>query len=218
MYAWPVVLGPRSNREDYLETIALFDDDLNQPISLAGTTGAGTFSLWTVTDGAIVTASATTITIPPFPIGNQLSALPLTVGAGLGILPGDPIKIADASGKNTMTGYVISYAIATGALVVQIGMTFQFEIRAKGPWTWDSDYNPWYDVGAPTIDRPIITASLGKGIEIIDVGYIQIMIPELQFRVLRHKSYKVGLTMTDSVNTRQVMAAELPMIFGGVTN
>jgi len=218
MYAWPVVLGPRSNREDYLETIALFDDDLNQPISLAGTTGSGTFSLWTVTDGAIVTASATQITIPAFPIGNQLSALALTVGAGLGILPGDPIKIADASGKNTMTGYVVSYAIATGALVVQIGMTFQFEIRAKGPWTWDSDYNPWYDVGAPTIDAPIITASLGKGIEIIDLGYIQVLIPELQFRVLRHKSYKVGLTMTDSVNTRQIMVAELPMIFGGVTN
>ena len=53
-----------------------------------------TSAAWTVTDGGILTPSATSITIPVYPIGNQLSALALTVGIGLGILPGDPVTIA----------------------------------------------------------------------------------------------------------------------------
>jgi hypothetical protein len=79
-----------SNREDLLLPVSLVDDDLNQPINLSGTTGSGTFSSWNIVDGAIATTSATPITIPPFPIGNQLSALALTVGAGLATQPGDP--------------------------------------------------------------------------------------------------------------------------------
>src|SRR5437899_2059502 len=137
MYMPRLTLPQFSNREDFLATVSVFDDDTGQPVKLDGCTVNGnaafTSSAWTVIDGAIVTASATQITIPVFPIGGQLSALALTVAAGLGILQGDPITIQDtATGKNSMAGYVQSYTVSTGALVVQIGVTFQFQIRLGG--------------------------------------------------------------------------------------
>lgn len=242
MYQNPVLLPQFSNREDFLLTIGLWDDlsynsqtGLYQPISLSGTSLVGgpggpafTGNNWTVTDGAIATSSTTQITIPTFPIGNQLSALALTVGTNLGILPGDPITIADASGQNTMTGYVTSYTAANGALVCQIGCTFQFEIRIAGPHNDSSGYVPWYDMGSYPDYGPLLQASLGNGITIVDVGVIQIFIPETQFRKLGNTgassipmdwggTYRCGLTATDSVNTRQLFIARLPVLSGGVT-
>jgi hypothetical protein len=202
--------------------MSIFDDDLNQAINLSGTQGAGTFSSWNVTDGAIATTSNTTITIPQFPISNQLSALALTVGVGLGILAGDPILIADGmTGANAMTGYVLSYVPATGALVVQIGVAMQFEIRRAldaGPLSYGYGYSSFPAIGRYDLETPEITASLGNGITIIDVGFVQIMIPESQIKQLAPGTRRASLTMTDSVNTRQLFMAQLPILNGGVTN
>jgi len=201
--------------------VSLFDDDTGQPVVMNGTQTAMaqpfTAAAWTVWDGAIITSSATLITIPVFPIGNQLSALALTVGVGLGILAGDPITIADsATGHNIMTGYVTSYVPATGALVVQIGCTFDFEIRRTGARFDGSGYIPWYDFGVPDEHGPLIQATLGNGIEIIDIGVIQIMIPASTFQKLRGGTYSAALTVTDSVNTRQMFIGQLPVQWGGV--
>jgi hypothetical protein len=241
VYIQPVLHPQVSNREDFLTTVALYDDDTGAPINLSGVTLAAanpnglTASAWTVTDGAIVTTSATTLTIPAYPIGSQLTALALTVGTGLGILPGDPITIADTATKlNTMTGYVVSYASATGALVCQIGVTFQFEIRRGGPRNSGGGYISWYDWGTPDDLGPLLSASLGypsanaSGIIHIDVGFIQILIPEQMFRAIGNPgslqpgggtgTYMTGLTMSDSVATRQVFIGRLPVLYGGVTN
>jgi len=219
MYAYPVQLPTMSNREDLLLPASLVDDDLNQPINLSGTTGSGTFSGWSVAAGAIATTSTTTITIPAFPIGSQLSELTLTVGAGLAITPGDPVTISDATtGKNTMAGYVTGYAAATGVLVVQIGVTFQFEIRKAGAKHAGSGYTGWYESGASDTVGPLLSASLGNGILITDLGTIQIAIPERLVRRLEGGTYLCGLTMTDSVNTRQLLIASLPIVRGGVTH
>lgn len=222
MYIPRLTLPQFSNREDFLLTCAIFDDDTGQPVDLDGITVAGnsafTASAWTVTDGAIITTSATQITLPVFPMSGQLSALALTVGAGLGILQGDPITIKDtATGKNFATGYVISYSIATGALVVQIGVTFQFQIRLGGPRNTGSGFIPFFDFGTPETTQPLLSATLGSGITILDVGVFQVFIPEIQFRQLVHRSYQAACTITDSVNTRQVFVAELPVLIGGVT-
>jgi len=219
MYAYPVQLPTMSNREDLLLPVSLVDDDLNTPINLSGTVGSGTFADWSVAAGAIATTSATTITIPAFPIGNQLSALTLTVGAGLAIMPGDPVTISDAAtGKNTMAGYVTGYTVATGALVVQIGVTFQFEIRKGGPKHAGSGYASWCEFGAADNIGPLLSASLGNGIFITDLGTIQIAVPERLVRRLDGGTYLCGLTMTDSVNTRQLLIASLPIVRGGVTH
>lgn len=177
-----------------------------------------TAAAWTVTDGAIITTSVTSITLPTFPVGNQLSALSLVVGTGLAIAAGHPIKIADtATGLNFATGYVLSYTSATGALSVQIGCTFDFEIRRTGPRFTTGGYVPYFDFGVPDEYGPILQATLGNGIEIIDIGVIQILIPAAVFQKLHGGTYQAALIMTDSVNTRQVFIANLPVQHGGVT-
>ena len=207
-----------SNREDLLLPVSLVDDDTGSPINLSGTIGSGTFNSWTVVDGTIATTSATSITIPTLPIGNQLSSLALTVGAGLNILPGDPITITDAvTGQNSMLGYVLSYAAATGALLVQIGVTFTFEVRKGGPKNPGTGYISWYDFGTPDNIGPLLSASLGNGIFITDIGTIQITIPAALIRKLEGGTYLCGLTMTDSVNTRQLLIATLPVFRGGTS-
>jgi hypothetical protein len=222
MYANPILLPQFSNREDLLLQMSIFDDDLNTAVNLSGTTGSGTFNSWNVTDGAIATTSSTSITIPAFPIANQLSSLALTVGTSLGILAGDSITIADSgTGLNTMSGYVLSYTSSTGALVVQIGVTLQFEIRRplnSGPLSYGYGYSSFPAIGRYDDDVPEITAALGTGILITDVGYLQIMIPEVQLKQLAPGTRRASLTMTDSVNTRQLFMAQLPILMGGVTN
>jgi hypothetical protein len=222
IYANPILLPQFTNREDLLLQMSVFDDDLNQAVNLSGITGSGTFSSWTVTDGAIATTSSTAITIPQFPVGNQLSSLALTVGTSLGILAGDPILIADSgTGLNTMSGYVLSYTSSNGALVVQIGVALQFEIRRplnSGPLSYGYGYSSFPAIGRYDDDIPEITASLGNGILITDIGYLQILIPETQFKQLAPGTRRASLSMTDSVNTRQLFLAQLPILSGGLTN
>lgn len=222
MYINPVLLPQFSNREDFLLPVSIFDDDTGQAINLSGTTinnpNGFTGSNWNVTDGNIATNSTTQITIPPYPIGNDLSSLALTVGANVGIVAGDPIQIADPTGQNTMTGYVLSYTPSTGQLVCQIGVTFQFEIRNIGRHHHSDGFSPFFDMGIAPEAAPILTASLGNGIQITDMGFLQILIPEAQTRRLRNKTYLASMTMTDSINTRQIFIGKLPEQYGGVTN
>ena len=223
MYQNPVLLPQFSNREDFLLTMQVFDDDTFDLIDLVGASTSNgqayTGNAWTVTDGAITTTSATQITIPAFPYQGQLSALALTVGTGLAINAGDPIKIADtATGLNTMVGYVVSYSSQTGALVVQIGWTYQFEIRrADANRDPGADYATFYDFGVYP-QSPILQSSFANGqVSVIDTGTLQILIPESIFKTLKSGTYGACLTMTDSVNTRQPFIGRLPIFWGGVT-
>lgn len=220
MYAWPVTLPLVTNREDLQFTLSLFDDDLGTPINLAGIVTANpgqafTSNAWTVIDGQIATASVTQITIPAYPFGNALSALAITVGVGLAIAPGDPVMIADTlTGQNQMLGYVTSYASATGALVAQIGCTFEFEVRRHEQHDFDGDYVTWWDFGTPNTDQSLLSAQLGNGISFIDVGFVQVNLPASIFQQLRAGTHIAAMTLTDSVNTRQIFVAELPVIYG----
>jgi hypothetical protein len=222
MYGNPPIFLPQvSNREDLLLTVSIFDDDTGAPVNLSNTmTASGNaFSgaLWTVTDGTIVTSSTTPLTIPVPPIGGQLQAVSLTVTPGLGILQGDPIRIADATGNNWMVGVVSTYATATGALVCQIGSSLQFEIRRGPPRNDGSGYIPWYDFGTPDAQGPLVKAALGTGISIIDLGFLQIFIPEATFRRLNIGTFTGAMTMFDGSSTRQVFIASIPVLYGSVT-
>ncbi len=211
MPAPQVFLQPYSNREDFLLTVGIYDDDTGNPVNLSGTLGAGTFNNWTVTDGAIATTSVTQLTIGPN------TALALIVGVGLGIKAGDFITIADPSGLNQMFGYATSYNANNGALVVQVGWSFEFEIRQPRSGFDNSGYVPFYDIGTPG-DTPILSATNGTGVSIVDTGIIQILIPEATFRQLHAHTYLCNLTGTDGVNTRQIFIGKLPVLYGGVTN
>lgn len=219
MYAWPVLLPAQSNREDLLRTVSLFDDDTGTAIDVSGRTlaapGDFTGAAWTVTVGAIVTASVTPLTIKDYPIGNEMQALALNVGAGLAIAAGAPALIADAAGKNTMYGYVTSYAPATGALVCQIGVAFEFEIRSHHH-DGDSGYGGSSTIGSDE-GHPVISAQLGNGISMVDIGKVQIRIPASTIAKLRHKTYGAAMTMFDGYDTRQIFIGKLPILSGGVT-
>jgi hypothetical protein len=220
-----------SNREDLVLTLSVSDDDLGVGINTTGITLANPgapfiASAWTVTDGAIATTSSTPITIPAFPVGNQVTNLALTVAARLAIKPQDPIRIVDtATGLNMMIGYVVSYAFSTGALICQIGFTYQFEIRAieRSMLNW-TGYPPYYDLGTVDGLAPMITATLGGGpnqgtILTIDTGFLQVMVPEMLIRGLAGpRTLGCFMTATDSVNTRQFFLGRLPVVYGGVTN
>jgi hypothetical protein len=244
MWVERVLHARRTNREDFYETVSLFDDDTGQPIKLDGCTtvngqsytfppvGTSINNAWTINtsdaNGNLVsTTYPNSITIPAFPIGNQVTAFALTVATGLAIAPGAPVTITDtgASGQNSMVGYVTSYAAGTGALVCQIGVTFQFEIRRGGPRNYNiDDYTPFFFVGQVLSTQPIISATLGLpnnitgSITHIDTGVVSIRIPEAVFKQLERRTYQTAMTMTDSVDTRELFIGELPVGYGGVTN
>jgi hypothetical protein len=220
MYANPILLPEQTNREDLLRTVSLFDDDTGQAIDVSGRTlaAAGDFvgNVWVVTCGTIITASVSQLTIKDYPIQAEMQALALNVGVGLAILAGSPVTISDVTGKNTMTGYVTSYAPATGALVCQIGVAFRFEIRgAQHPH--DSGYGSSSEIGSGPSDVPLISAQLGNGISLVDVGKLQLRIPVATIAILRHKTYGAAMTMFDGADTRQMFIGKLPILSGGVT-
>jgi hypothetical protein len=233
MYMDRVLFAQVSNREDFISTAAIFDDITGQPINLSGTSLANpampfTASGWTIVDGAIVATSNTTFTIPVPPIGSDLLAVTLTVAPNLAIKPGDPVKISDtATGNNQMLGYVTSYTVGSGTLVCQIGVSFQFEIRGDSAGTF-SGYSANYDWGLPNDQGAVLRATLGKGITIVDIGFLTIFIPEITFRGVLDipfnsqsntvaRTLMASLTMTDTINTRQIYVGRLPILFGGVT-
>lgn len=222
MYAYPVLLPAQTNREDFLRTVSLFDDDTGQAIDLSGRTlaapGDFTGNAWSVISGTIVTASVTQLTIKDYPFGNEMQAIAATVGLNLGILPGAPVTFSDPTGKNTMTGYVTSYAPATGALVAQIGSAFEFEIRGAHHCDGYGDgYGSSSLIGSDDFTQPIISAQLGTGITIVDIGKLQIRIPVATIAQLRHKTYGVAMTMFDGADSRQVFLGKMPVLSGGVS-
>lgn len=220
MYAWPVLLPAQTNREDFLRMVSLFDDDTGLPIDLSGRTlaapGDFTGASWTLTDGAIVSHSATQLTIKDYPFGNEMQAISPVVGTNLGILAGDFATISDPTGNNTMSGYVTSYAPATGALVMQVGPSFEFEIRGSHHHHDGSGYSESSsDIGIDT-SSPIITAQLGNGITVVGLGVLQIRIPASTIAKLRHRTYGAAMTMFDGYDSRQLFVGKLPVISGGV--
>ena len=202
--------------------MSFFDDDTGAAIELSGRTlaapGDFTGSSWTVTDGTIITTSTTSLTIKDYPFGLEMQTISPVVGKNLNILAGDFATISDPTGLNTMFGYVTSYAPATGALVMQIGVAFEFEIRGHhhhsdglGGYSESSS-----DIGIDTM-TPIITAQLGNGITVIGLGVIQIRIPASVMTKLRHRTYGAAMTMFDGYDSRQAFVGRLPIVSGGVS-
>lgn len=223
MYQNPVLFPQTSNREDLLTTLSLFDDYTGEAIDVSGRTlanpGDFTGNAWSIKDGTIITNSVTSLTIKDYPFGLEMQTISPVVGLNLGILAGDPVTISDATGKNTMTGYVTSYAPATGQLVCQIGCAFDFEIRSG--FHHGDGYGGGYGssayIGSDDCVSPIIRAQLGSGITVIGLGVIQLRIPASVLAKLRHKTYGVAMTLYDGADTRQLFIGKLPILSGGVS-
>jgi len=212
-----------TNREDFLLPVSGTDDNTGEPLNFAyietAVPGAAfTASLWDVSVNNLILSSSTTLTIPAYPIGNELLAVTLTVPTGQAVSPGMPVTIVDhATQANSMTGYVTSYASSTGVLVCQIGCSMNFEIRSIGPQEAGTGYVTWYDFGVLSDAGPLLSATLGSGIFITGLGNLLVTIPAAQFRQLNAATYSAALTYTDTVNTRQAFRAPLNVIQGGLS-
>lgn len=221
MYAWPILLPAQTNREDFLRTVSLFDDDTGQAIDVSGRTlalpGDFTGNAWTVTSGNVVTASVSQITIKDYPFGNEMQAVACAVGVGLPILAGDAVTISDATKLNTMIGYVTSYVAATGAMVAQIGAAFAFEIRGHHQHG-GGGYGSSSFIGSDDCQVPLISAQLGNGITVVEVGKVQVRIPASTMAKLRHRTYGAAMAVYLGGDTRQLFIAELPMLSGGLSS
>lgn len=222
MYAWPTYFPDTTNREDFFNDVAIFDDDTGQAQNLAGINLQSpmpfTSSLWTVIVNGIATTSTSTLTIPYYPIGNQLLQVALTVGQNLTVPANSPVVISN--GMNSMTGYVTSYVASTGAMVCQIGWGFHLEIRHKRQHRRRDDYSPWYTIGGggdyPFHQDALITAWLGNGLMITDLGYVTINIPYSEMHRLRNHSYEITMVGYDGAPSfRQILLGTLPILDAG---
>lgn len=118
---------------------------------------------------------------------------------------GDPIALTDTNGNPVVS--------------------FQFEVRQSGPRSgygsggWGG-YGPYAGYGSYYDCGPILSASLGKGITLIDTGVFQVYFSETSMKSLWSGTWDVGCTVAsnDGVDVRQIFLAKLPILGGRVTN
>lgn len=109
----------------------------------------------------------------------------------------------------------------TGEAVDLTGFTFVFEMRYRMPTqnVVGSGYSPYYDIGNYDNSGPVVRRTSSDGIEIVDVGRIEIDIPLATMRSLSPGTYEVGMTVTndDATQTQQILIGTQAVLFGGVT-
>lgn len=120
-----------------------------------------------------------------------------------------PVRISDAD-----TNDAIALTDDDGNPLVSI----QFEVRRSQHHHIGSGYSPYYDYGVGDCG-PILQASIGNGITLIDTGVFQIYFSEADMRKLRAGSYNVGCTIAslDGIDVRQIFRGRLPILDGYVT-
>ena len=214
-----------TNRESWSQLIGVYDDSTGDPLNLTNTSGQGTFASWSVQVAAalngptlLATTSQSSLTI-----GN--GTFNAVVPSGLAITVGQFVTfIAQNSQTNWMQGPVVSYDPTTGDISFTIAtVTIQLEIRREqrhGDYFRDSGYGASYTLGSYDFDSPILTASIGNGITIVDQGIFQIYFSETQFRQLGSGMHSVAATLAsaDGIDVRQLFLGRLPVFSGRVTN
>lgn len=216
MYQPSTIFPQVTNRESWSQLIGVYDDATGDPVNLSNTSGQGTFSTWAVQIAASLYGT---------PIINTTSANALTIGNNsfsdviapdLNIQPGQYVTyISQSDTKNWMTGQVTFYNSTTGQINFTIAtVSIELEIRRAeghganymlGPYDWGS---------------PILTASIGNGISIVDVGIFQVYFSETSFRSLGSGMHSVAATMAsaDGIDVRQLFLGRLPVFSGRVLN
>ncbi len=224
MYQQQTQFPPITNRESWTQLIGIYDDDTGAPINLSNTSGAGTFTQWAVQTSATLygttllsTTSSTSLTI-----GN--GTFNDVIATGLAILPGQFVTYtSQVDTTKWMTGRVVSYNSGTGAIqFTVVAVSIQLEIRRKNnrQGMWGDAYGPPGDWGGYDSSGPILTASIGNGITIVDIGIIQVYFSETSFRQLARGEHSVAATLasSDGIDVRQLFLGLLPVFDGQVTN
>lgn len=147
------------------------------------------------------------------------------IAPGLAITPGQFVTyIAQNAQQNWMQGQVTAYDPTTGNISFDIAtVAIELEIRREqrhGDVFRDSGYGANYALGSYDWDNPILTASIGNGITIVDQGIFQVYFAETSFRQLGSGMHSVAATLAsaDGIDVRQLFLGRLPVFSGRVTN
>jgi hypothetical protein len=214
-----------TNRESWSQLIGVYDDETGDPINLTNTAGQGTFAGWSVQIAAALYGIAliSTMSVNSLTIGN--GTFNDVIPAGLAITPGQSVTyIAQNAQTNWMQGQVIAYDPDTGVISFDVAtVAIELEIRREqrnGDYFRDSGYGANYTLGSYDWDSPILTASIGNGITIVDQGIFQVYFPETSFRQLGSGMHSVAATLAsaDGIDVRQLFLGRLPVFSGRVTN
>lgn len=130
-----------------------------------------------------------------------------------------PILFPQVTNRETFDPVIALYDDETGEpLDLSTITTIQVEVRCAGQGAghFATPTVPWYDDGPGA--TPILSASLGNGVTVLDIGIFQIAFTETQMRTLRAGTYVIGCTVSDGTVTRQLFIGRLPVLDGGVTN
>lgn len=225
MYQPSTIFPEITSRESWSQLIGVYDNETGDPINLTNTSGQGTFASWSVQIAAtlfgatlLATTSASVLTI-----GN--GTFNAVVPTGLAITPGQFVTfISQPSTLNFMQGVINSYDPISGAIYFTIAtVAIELEIRRverNGSMWRDSGYGASYSLGSYDYNQPILRASIGNGITIVDLGIFQIYFSETQFRQLGSGVHSVAATLAsaDGIDVRQLFLGRLPVFSGGVTN
>lgn len=223
MYSWPTRFRPITTRETLTLTLRFKDVDTSEFVNISGITGLPqTIGHWVVRAGQnVITDTVSNITVPQFPYSTDMLAVAFVVPPGLAINAGSALSLTSLDGATVLVGYVVSYNSMTGAVVGQIGMSFQFEIRVKfSTRDFYDGYSSFPNAGIGTagFPAPLITASLGDGkIKYVENTVVQVQIPETDMRKLWLDTFDCAMTMTDTQTQVQLFVGDLPVIGGGVS-
>lgn len=225
VYQNPTQFPEITNRESWTQLVGVYDDETGDPINLTNTQGQGTYGNWGVQISATLygaTILATT-SLSSLTIGN--GTFNAVVGTGLAIAAGQYVTfVSQIDTTQWMQGRVVSYDPSTGNISFTVAtVSIQLEIRRVSRHGSDwrgSGYGAQYQLGSYDCYAPILTASIGNGITIIDQGIFQIYFSETQFRSLSSGMHSVAATLAsaDGVDVRQLFLGRLPVFAGGVTN
>jgi len=215
-----------TNRESWQQLIGVYDDNDGSPINLSNTSGSGIYSPWSVQVSATLygTPLLTTTSLSNLTIGtgffNAIVPTNLAIGVGQYVT-----FIYQNDTTQWITGAVTAYNPATGAISFNVTtVSIQLEIRRvqndRGYGYNESGYGTSWQWGSIDCNAPILTASIGSGISIVDIGIFQIYFSEPQMRSLGSGMHAVNATLAsaDGIDVRQLFLGRLPVFWGGVTN
>ena len=214
-----------TNRESWSQLIGVYDDATGDPINLTNTQGQGTFSSWAVQIAAALYGPSliSTMSSSQLTIGN--GTFQAVLPGGLAITAGQSITfISQLSTTNFMQGLVNSYDPVSGNISFTIAtVAIELEIRKvqrNGSDYRDSGYGANYTLGSYDWGAPILSASIGNGITIVDQGIFQVYFSETDFRSLGSGMHSVAATLAsaDGLDVRQLFLGRLPVLSGSVTN
>lgn len=97
-------------------------------------------------------------------------------------------------------------------------VTIKVELQRAEPRPAALNFGSGVYYDGPYDAEPILSASIGSGVTIIDTGVFQIRFTKTQMQTLTPGTYDVFMTIadvTDADDSRQIMLGRLPVLYGG---